>query len=302
MDSIKAMIQACSEWGCAYDEQEPMSSHTSFRIGGPARLFIRPQDTDMAAHVLKKASMLELPLFIVGNGSNLLAPDEGIPGAVLSLDGSKQQPVMETGTRIRCPAGITLSRLCAFACENGLSGLEFAWGIPASVGGAVYMNAGAYGGEIKDVLSAVEYLDAQGELHKADAQALELSYRKSWFGSHPGNLITCAAFELSPDHPETIRERMERHMAARKEKQPLEYPSAGSTFKRPAGAYAAALIDRCGLRGYRHGGAMVSEKHAGFLINYDNASCKDVKGLIAEVQQIVLEKTGFLLECEVKFL
>lgn len=302
MDGLTAIEALCANLNCAYLENEPMSAHTTFKIGGPARLFARPESAMVAERVLRKAYDYCVPTVVIGKGSNLLVSEEGIDGLVISLDEESGRPALAAETVIRCPAGASLARLCSFAQSKGLSGLEFAWGIPGSVGGAVYMNAGAYGGEIKQVLRAVEYLTPRGEKTQAELEELELGYRSSRFMRHPGCLITDTLFHLKKDDPEAIRERMEKNMNARKSKQPLEYPSAGSTFKRPLGAYASELIEQCGLKGYQIGGAMVSKKHAGFIINYENATSEDVKLLINEVQRVVKLKTGFSLECEVLML
>ena len=192
-----------------------------------------------------------------------------------------------------------MAQLCQFACESGLSGLEFAYGIPGTVGGAVYMNAGAYGGEIKDVLQSVRFLDEDGTLRELPVERLSMSYRQSAF-TDTGRVILSGEFALTPGDPAAIRAKMEDVLGRRRAKQPLEYPSAGSTFKRPEGNYASALIEQCGLKGRRVGGAQVSEKHSGFLINTGGATCRDVCALIEEVQQEVFRQTGYRLECEVK--
>lgn len=303
MDSIMQLQEFCGEIGCRCRANEPMCLHTSFKIGGSADLLAKPSDEKTAALVIAKAKALGIPVTIIGKGSNLLVSDDGVRGAVLSLDErTAPAPALLDETTVLCPAGASLAQLCAFALRHSLSGLEFAWGIPGSVGGAVYMNAGAYGGEIKDTLLYAEYLDLDGKMDKRQAEQLELGYRHSWFTDHAGCLITKAAFGLKKGESEVIRARMDELMTARKAKQPLEYPSAGSTFKRPQGAYASALIDRCGLKGRQVGGAMVSEKHAGFVINYENASCQEVLALIEEVKREVLQETGFALECEIKLL
>lgn len=301
MNPLEQFQEFCEKTGCICLRNEPMSVHTTFRIGGPADLFVRPKDRDQAVSVLKKARECALPVTIVGKGSNLLVDDGGIPNIVLSMDEQTADPPEILRKKlIRCPAGVSLATLCAFAMKNSLSGLEFAWGIPGSVGGAVYMNAGAYGGDISQVLFRVEYLDGQGNVHEAPADKLEFGYRRSWFTKSPGHLITNTVFALQPGDKQEIRDRMEELMARRKEKQPLDYPSAGSVFKRPAGAYAAELIEQSGLKGHRIGGAMVSKKHAGFIVNFENASCLDVKLLIGEVRRIVHAKTGYMLEQEIK--
>ena len=300
--ALKEIINFCQASGCAYLEQEPMAAHTSLKIGGPVELFVRPDRVQQAAGLLQKAKELQVPILFIGKGSNLLAPDEGLKGIALCFDERAAKPALIGENEIECPAGASLSALCIFVQRHGLSGLEFAYGIPGSVGGAVYMNAGAYGGEMKDVVKEAVYLDENGKAHRLDTGALAFGYRKSCFSAGMGGLICSARFQLQKGDPQEILARMEELMERRKSKQPLEYPSAGSTFKRPEGAFAAALIDECGLKGRRVGGAMVSEKHAGFLINYDRATCKDMLGLIGLVQREVLEKTGFRLKCEVRIL
>ena len=293
----------CAEIGCICCADEAMAAHTTFKIGGPADLLVRPRDETEASLVIRKAKELELPLIYIGKGSNLLVSDDGIRGIVIAFDESAAKPVLRQDDKvIDCPAGTSLSALCVFAQRHGLSGLEFAYGIPGSVGGAIYMNAGAYGGEMKDVVIRVHYLDGNGQPHELSATDLDMGYRHSWFADHPDCLIIGGSFQLQQGEPEVIRARMDELMHSRVSKQPLEYPSAGSTFKRPQGAYASALIDQCGLKGFRVGGAMVSEKHAGFVINYDGATCADVRKLVDEIKRIVWERTGYRLECEIKIL
>ncbi|MBR0537893.1 MAG: UDP-N-acetylmuramate dehydrogenase, partial [Clostridia bacterium] len=237
-----------------------------------------------------------------GNGSNVLISDDGIRGVVIKLMGGLTALEMRPDGRIWCEAGVPLKRLCTFALENDLTGLEFAYGIPGSVGGAVYMNAGAYGGEIKDVLQAVRLLDiADGRIFEKPASELKMAYRNTPF-TDKKHVIIGAYFSLETGNRNAIREKMEELLGRRKASQPLNFPSAGSTFKRPAGAYAAALIDGCGLKGFGVGGAKVSEKHAGFVINAGGATCRDVRELMAEIKHIVYEKEGFVLEPEVELI
>lgn len=302
MNNLAELCHYCEKIGCEHLIDEPMSAHTSFKIGGAADVFLRPADENTAALVLRKMHLLGVPLTIIGRGSDLLVSDAGIRGAVLSLDERTAMPQLTGDCEITCPAGAPLSALADFAQKNSLSGLEFSWGIPGSVGGAVYMNAGAYGGEMRDVLFSADYLDENGGRHTLSADQLELGYRHSFFTEHDEYLIVSAVCRLKRGDPAQIRAKMDDLMERRCGKQPLEYPSAGSTFKRPEGAYASALIDGCGLKGLRVGGAMVSKKHAGFLINYDNATCNDVLGLIEAVKREVREKTGHNLECEIKLL
>lgn len=311
------ILDYCKQSQCPILLEEPMKNHTSFRIGGNAEYFLQPQTQEQLAGLMQLAEKEKIPLFFLGRGSNLLVQDNGIDGIVVHLGADFGEKIhLSNSTQIYCPAGTKLSDLCQFAAAHSLTGLEFAYGIPGSVGGAIYMNAGAYGGEVKDVLRFVDYLDKNGNFHRIPAEECEFSYRHSVFSqplspegstsntsnisSMEGCCILGGVFELTTGEPEKIQSTMEDILERRKSKQPLDYPSAGSTFKRPEGAFASALIDQCGLKGYRHGGAMVSEKHAGFVINYENASCQDVLALVQEVQAIVLEKTGFHLELEVK--
>lgn len=298
--SVTAILQELKQQGIAARENAELASYTSFRIGGPCRLLVKPKSITEVGIVLQLAKDNRLPCFILGNGSNLLVPDEGYDGIVI-LTAGLSEIVLEGEKRIRCGAGVSLSKLCSYALAHSLSGLEFAWGIPGSVGGAVYMNAGAYGGEIKDVLSTCEFLAENGEKRCYSRDQLAFSYRSSYF-TDKSCVIESAVFELRPDKHAAIKERMDDVIHRRTSKQPLEYPSAGSVFKRPEGAFAGGLIEQCGLKGYTIGGAQVSEKHAGFIINIGNATCRDVTDLITHIQQTVYAKTGYQLECEVKIL
>lgn len=300
-EAIAALERFCGGSGIVGFINEELWEHSSFKIGGPAALFVEPASIAEASAVIKEATRLMLPLLPLGKGSNVLFSDEGYPGTILHLGQRFGEMELLDEHTIRCESGANLSRLCLFAMENGLTGMEPLYGIPGTVGGAVYMNAGAYGGEMKDVLISAEHLDKNGEQGILIGDALQLSYRHSAYSDNEF-VITAAIVRLEPGDPEAIKVAMEDFMERRRSKQPLEYPSAGSTFKRPEGDYASALIDRCGLKGLRVGGAMVSEKHAGFLINYDNASCKDVQALIEKVSDEVEKQSGIRLECEVKIL
>ena len=280
--------------------EEPMSRHTTFRTGGPARRFARPGSTEELAALLDAADRERWPVLVLGNGSNVLAADQGVDALVIHtgrLDG-----VRRTGERtLRAEAGISLARLAAFAQREALSGLEFAHGIPGSLGGAVCMNAGAYGGEMRQVVTAVTaWLPGQGVVC-LERDAMEFGYRHSLFSRQPGAALE-AEFLLEPGDSGVIRARMDELNRRRREKQPLEYPSAGSTFKRPEGHFAGALIEQCGLKGTRIGGAMVSEKHAGFIVNAGGATSGDVLELIALVRRTVKDQTGVELEPEVKMI
>ncbi len=294
------LIEQLQKAGIPLAEQEPMTRRTTFGIGGPA-LLLRPRSrAELQAAMTLCREAGEEP-FILGRGSNLLVSDSGISRPVIQLDGDFTAITRE-GNTLRCGAGASLIAVCRAAAENSLSGIEWGYGIPGSLGGGVYMNAGAYGGELRDVLTEVTFLDEAGEYRTLPAAELSLSYRHSIFEERPGTVIVEAVLTLTPGDPAAIRAAMEDYMSRRREKQPLEYGSAGSTFKRPVGNYASALVDQCGLKGLSVGGAEVSRKHAGFIINRGGATAADVRELIAEVQRIVREKTGYTLECEIKFI
>ena len=301
MQYHKELQRICAAHGAACLLEEPMSLHTSFKIGGPAELFVKPRDTDCIAALSRYCKEHGLPMTIIGKGSNLLVADTGLRGVVVRLGTGFGGISLADETTIRCSAGLPLAQVCYFAYRHGLTGLEFAWGIPGSAGGAAYMNAGAYGGEMKDVLAACSHLSADGTPGEFAGDALDLSYRHSAY-TDSDKCITGLTLRLQKGNPADIRARMDDLMNRRRTKQPLEFPSAGSTFKRPAGNYASALIEQCGLKGARVGGAMVSPKHSGFVINAGNATCEDVRGLIRHVQQEVYKQTGYTLDCEVKLL
>ena len=295
MEQLKQQLQAA---GIPYRENEPLAAHCTFKIGGPAQVFVQPEREEQLCRAIALCKQQGIRYYVLGNGSNILFADECYQGAV--LDVSALHSVVEvSGTTLCAGAGVRLSTLCKAALEHALTGLEFAYGIPGTVGGAVYMNAGAYGGEMKDVLTAVRYLTAEGKIVEAPAAELDLDYRHSAFETN-GGCILSAVLQMQHEDPAAIRARMEELMQKRIDKQPLDKPSAGSTFKRPVGAFAAALIDQCGLRGYRHGGAAVSEKHCGFVVNLGGATCTDVLARGEEVRAIVKEKTGYDLEKEIR--
>lgn len=281
---------------------EPMKNHTSFKIGGPAAALCAPKDRQQLRELVGFVQREGVDSWYIGNGSNLLVSDKGLNGVAILLDSGFDGEIEVDGTVLLAPAGKKLSAVCAAACAAGLTGLEFAYGIPGSVGGAVYMNAGAYGGEMKDRLLWVEYLAPTGEIVRLEQEQLSLSYRHSRFMEEgmQGSCIVRAAFGLQRGEKAAIQSEMDRILNQRRQKQPLEYPSAGSTFKRPQGAFAAQLIDKCGLKGFTVGGAQVSEKHAGFVINTGKATCADVLELTRQVRECVQEKTGHLLELEVR--
>lgn len=278
-------------------EKEPMSGHTTFRIGGPADLFISPADETSLARLFMLCVSSGVPVFPLGNGSNLLVSDEGIRGVVLEMRRALHF-IRREENDVVCGAGAKLSDVCLFAEENALSGLEFAYGIPGSAGGAVFMNAGAYGGEMKDVVRCAAHLSPDGP-DSLCGEALDFGYRHSAY-SAGGYIVTAVTFALTPGGHDAIHQKMQELLSRRVLKQPLDMPSAGSVFKRPPGNYAGTLIQSCGLKSRRVGGAMVSEKHAGFIVNAGGATCEDVRRLIELIQQTVLEQTGVTLECEVK--
>ncbi len=293
------LIDRLKSAGIPLAEHEPMSRRTTFGIGGEA-LLLRPTNREQLQTAVSLCRAAGQPPFILGRGSNLLVSDAGIARPVLQL-GEGFAAVTREGNSLRCGAGASLISICRAAAENALSGIEWAYGIPGSFGGGVYMNAGAYGGELRDVLTEVTFLDEAGEYRTLPVGELALSYRHSIFEERDCVIVE-AVLVLTPAEEPAIRAAMEDYMSRRREKQPLEYGSAGSTFKRPVGNYASALVDQCGLKGLAVGGAEVSRKHAGFIINRGGATAADVKKLIAEVQRIVREKTGYTLECEVKFI
>ena len=279
-------------------ENEPMKAHCSFRIGGPAEVFAEPEDAETLCALRRRLRALGAPVTVIGNGTNLLVHDEGVRGVVIRL-GERFAGIEDAEDGLFAAAGVTLARLATAAKERGLAGLEFAHGIPGSLGGAVMMNAGAYGGEMKDVVVSVRYLDADGAVRETEEPGF--SYRRSRF-TDSGDVILGARVRLTPDDPAAIHERMMALWARRSASQPLDRPSAGSTFKRPAAGYAAAMIEAAGLKGLAVGGAQVSEKHAGFVINTGNATFADVMALMALIRERVHADSGVWLEPEVKII
>ena len=279
--------------------EEPMAKHTSFRIGGPVEVMAFPKNADELAGILKTAASLNITPVIMGAGTNILAPDEGIRGLVICLKDCMDGMERLDDTRIRVAAGVTMTRAAVFAANLGLSGLEFAHGIPGTVGGGVYMNAGAYGGEICQVCESVEVMDRTGNVSTVPCNRMEFAYRHSIL-EDTDSIVLSAVFALIPKPQEEIREKMAELMSKRKTSQPLDLPSAGSAFKRPVGGYAAALIDQAGLKGFCVGGAGVSTKHAGFVVNNGGATASDVKEVLRQVSDKVFENTGIRLEPEVR--
>lgn len=285
--------------GISYIENEPMALHTTFKIGGPARLAVFPKNENEISDVIKKCKEENVRYMVVGNGSNLLVADEGIDAVVILLGKEFGEVKLIDDTTIFAEAGASLMKVCRFALENGLSGLEFAYGIPGSCGGGAFMNAGAYGGELGDVMFRCDHIDKDGNKGSLQGDDLKLAYRHSAYYEN-GCVITGAYFKMQKADKEEIKAKMADYMSRRRDKQPLEYPSAGSTFKRPEGNFAGALIEQCGLKGTSVGGAEISTKHAGFVINKGGATCKDVLDLCKKVADTVKAEKGIDLEMEVR--
>ena len=285
--------------GISFRFAEPMKNHTSFRIGGPAQVMAFPKNAEELSEILKASKLLDLNIRILGAGTNILAPDEGISGLVICLKDSIDGMELLPNNRIRVAAGVSMARAAMFAAGKGLSGLEFAHGIPGSVGGGVYMNAGAYGGEICQVCESVDVMDMDGNIHTYTSEEMGFSYRHSRLEDE-GGIVLSAVFALMPKPENEIREKMQELIAKRRASQPLDKPSAGSAFKRPVGGYAAALIDGAGLKGYRVGDAAVSEKHAGFVVNVGDATAADVQELLRQVSDKIFENSGIRIEPEVR--
>lgn len=298
---LNNIIKIATDLGCRIKMDEPLSLYSSFRVGGKARLVVFFNSIDSIKILFKYVNENNVKYLVMGKGSNMLISDNGFDGVVFIMgrDFSKTEVLNED--TVLCEAGVPLAKLAYTAYDNSLTGLEFAWGIPGNVGGAVYMNAGAYGGEISNVILYATGIDKNGNEVKFTREELDLSYRHSVFSSDK-YIITSACFSLLRGEKKAIKERMDELLKRRHDKQPLSYPSAGSTFKRPEGSYASLLIEQCGLKGLCIGGAEVSTKHSGFIINKNNANCQDVLDLIKKVQEIVFEQTGFKLECEVKII
>ena len=300
-NNMEALLNAAKECGCDYVLNEPLSAHTTFKIGGCCKAMININSAQSLKKLMDIAREYSLRYYVLGKGSNVLFDDKGFDGVILHIGSGFDRIRLVGDNTVRVQAGCSMMKLCRFALENSLTGLEFAYGIPGTVGGGVFMNAGAYGGEIKDVLKSCTVVTGKGEIKELDASQLELSYRHSAL-MESGDVVCEAVFELQKGDRDLIETKMNDLMGRRKDKQPLDYPSSGSTFKRPEGHFAAKLIEDAGLKGYRVGGAMVSPKHSGFVINYDNATAEDVLKLIDDVRDTVNDKFGVLLEPEVKII
>ena len=293
----KKLVTLLPDLNLAMDE--PMAKHTSFRIGGPVEVMAFPKSAEELSMLLKTSASLNITPAIMGAGTNILAPDEGIRGLVICLKDCMDGMEQLDETSIRVAAGVTMTRAAVFAANLGLGGMEFAHGIPGTVGGGVYMNAGAYGGEICQVCESVDVMDRKGNISTRGCSCMEFGYRHSILEDTDA-IVLSAVFRLTPKPQEEIREKMAELMCKRRTSQPLDLPSAGSAFKRPVGGYAAALIDQAGLKGFCVGGAGVSTKHAGFVVNNGGATAADVKEVLRQVANIVFEKSGIRLEPEVR--
>ncbi len=295
------LISLAKNLGVDFFENAPMNKHTSFKTGGNANLLIIPDSIDSLQQIIKKCKELNIKPFVMGNGSNLLVTDNGYKGVIIKIGAQLSGLKMLDDNTIYCESGVMMKTLCNFALENSLSGLEFAFGIPGNLGGAVYMNAGAYGGEMKDVLYSCTHIDNDGNIGTLTKDQLDLGYRRSAYTDNSFTIIS-ATLKLQKGDKTEIKDAMNDKLRRRKEKQPLEFPSAGSTFKRPEGYFAGALIEDCNLKGYSIGGAQVSEKHAGFVINRGGATSTDILNLIKHIQDTVYAKHGVKLETEVKII
>jgi len=296
MINLDELTMLCEKLDCRITPECPLSEYITFRFGGKCRALISINSAQSAAELIGYMKENSVRYGILGRGSNVLADDNGFDGVIL-LFGSDFASIETKGNIIRCDAGALLASACVHAQQSGLSGMENLFGIPGTVGGALFMNAGAYGSEMKDIVISAEYLDEDGRIRTIGRESMDLSYRHSYFSDHSCVIIS-VTMQLENGDPDAIKNAMNECMAKRSAKQPLEYPSAGSTFKRPEGSYASLLIDQCGLKGMQCGGAMVSEKHSGFIINKGYATCADVLELCSQIQKIVKEKTGYTLELE----
>ncbi len=300
MNSYSGFCALCDEIKCEYSVDVPLRDYTSFKIGGNADVIVFPDTEEKLVSVTEYANNNAIRVLVIGKGSNLLVSDNGFRGIVINTCKMDKIELVDE-TTIYCECGASLSRLCRFALENSLTGLEFAFGIPGTAGGAAYMNAGAYGGEMKDVLVSCTHINPYGKIGEFKGDELDLKYRHSAY-SDSEYIILSLTLVLEKGDKGDIKAKMDDLMSRRKDKQPLEYPSAGSTFKRPEGYFAGALIEQCGLKGYASGGAQVSEKHAGFVINRGGATAEDVMNVINHCKKSVLEQTGVELEPEVKII
>lgn len=294
------LTHQAESFGCTVLKDEPMSKHTSFKIGGPADIFVEVSNQNQLANMLRLLTEKNIEYFILGNGSNILVSDKGIRGCVLKLTGDFNH-IKINNDIIEVGASVLLSRAANYAMKHSLSGLEFASGIPASMGGAIYMNAGAYGGQMSDIVIECTHVTPTGKLVTLKNKDIKFGYRHSMYANKK-NIITSIKLQLITKDTNLIKQTMTDLSKRRKEKQPINLPSAGSVFKRPEGHFAGTLIEQCNLKGISAGGAMVSEKHAGFIVNYDHASCQNVIDLVHHIQNTVYTQTGVKLESEIKLI
>lgn len=298
MPYIDKLSALCREYECEIKTDEPLKNHTTFRIGGNCRAMVYVNSAESLLAFLSFLKTENIRYFVLGRGSNVIAADEGFDGVILKIGRDFSEIRLLNETDIFCTAGASLMEVCLFALENSLEGIEFAYGIPGTCGGALFMNAGAYGGEVKDIIKSAHYVDSTGKICEIQPEEMSLSYRHSLFAEYTDYVITDMIFSLKKGEQSEIKAKMDDLMERRRTKQPLEFPSAGSTFKRPEGSYASLLIEQCGLKGLSVGGAQVSTKHSGFVVNTGGATCGDVLELTEKVSKIVKEKTGFELELE----
>lgn len=296
LEAKRALTEKCTDTVF----EEPMSRHTSFKIGGPADALVQPSGTEEIGNIISICKHYGIEYFIMGNGTNLLVSDAGYRGVIIKLQ-KNMDSIRIDGAQITAGAGVLLSQLASAALKASLSGFERLGGIPGTLGGAVYMNAGAYGSEMRDVVVSSTYIDADGNVGTVEGEAHQFGYRHSVYSSSD-KMVVSAALQLAPGKYEEIKEEMNEYTKRRCDKQPLTFPSCGSTFKRPEGHFAGALIEAAGLKGYSIGGAQVSEKHAGFIINKGGATASDVLRLVEHIQSEVFKTSGVRLECEMKTL
>lgn len=301
MNKYEKIYKFALEVGASPEYNASMKSRTTFKIGGDAALFIEVTAVNQLSQLIRFLNETEAEYIVIGKGSNILVNDNGLDKVVIHLGGDFSAVERLDDTTLYCGAGLSLAGLCREAENNSLSGLEFAWGIPGSVGGAVFMNAGAYGGEMKNVVYSVRHIDRSGNIGTIKSTDLNFGYRHSVYKEN-GCTIIGVTLKLSLDNRTEIRNRMDDYMSRRKDKQPLEFPSAGSVFRRPEGAFAGALIEQCGLKGAAVGGAQVSPKHAGFIVNTGSATAEDVKNLVKDIQTTVKKKTGYDLQREIIYI
>ncbi len=298
MTYISELTSICNKFGCCTFLNAPLKNYTTFKVGGNCKLLISINSVETLQEVLKYLIKNEINYDVIGKGSNIIASDNGFDGVIILFGKDFSEVKMTSENTIECQSGASLKSVCCVALENNMSGLEFAWGIPGTIGGGLYMNAGAYGGEISNVVLYAEYVNENGELIKIEKKDMDLAYRRSIFSDNRNMIIVKVVLELVKNEYNNIKLKMDELLKKRIDKQPLNFPSAGSTFKRPDNSYASFLIEQCGLKGESVGDAQVSEKHSGFIINKGNATCDDIMKLVSLVQEKVKDDTGYELELE----